>query len=178
MINEAIIFATIAHSNQYRKGTDIPYIFHPMEAASIVAHMTSDADLICAAILHDTIEDTHVSSESIEKMFNKRVADLIISQSEDKTKSWKERKAHTIDYLSKVDDEGVKIVSLADKLSNIRPLYRDMIIEGDSVWNRFNEKNKNEQAWYYKGLVDSLSSIDRFKEFREFKEYVSKVFCD
>ena len=57
MIDDAIEFATKAHEGQFRKGTRRPYIVHPIEVADIVSAMTNDEEVICAAVLHDTIED-------------------------------------------------------------------------------------------------------------------------
>ena len=178
MINKAIMFATISHSNQYRKGTNIPYILHPLEAGIIVSQIKYDENLICAAILHDITEDVHVSYETLEVMFGKRIADLVKSQSEDKTKSWNERKKHTIESLREEKDEDIKIVCLGDKLSNIRSLYKDYEIEKEKLWQRFNVKDKNMHAWYYKGLVESLSSLNDYKEYEEYKELVYKVFYE
>lgn len=178
MINKAIMFATISHGTQYRKATNIPYILHPLEAGIIVSQIKYDENLICAAILHDTTEDAHVSYETIAVMFGKRIADLVKSQSEDKTKSWSERKNHTIDSLREEKDEDIKIVCLGDKLSNIRSLYRDYEIDKEKLWQRFNVKDKNMHGWYYKALVESLSSLDEYKEYMEFKELVFKVFYE
>ena len=69
MINKAISFACLAHSKQKRKGTDIPYILHPLEAGIIVSQIKYDEDLICAAILHDTAEDAKVGYETIAEIF-------------------------------------------------------------------------------------------------------------
>lgn len=176
MINKAIAFANIVHEKGKRKGTNIPYILHPMEVAIIVSSMKYDENLICAAILHDTIEDVYVSYETIKDMFNKRVADIVKAESEDKSKSWKERKKHTIDHLREEKDEDIKIVALADKLSNIKSMYKDEKVLGDKLWERFNEKDKSEQGWYYKGMVDSLSSLQKYDEYKEFKQLVYKVF--
>lgn len=176
MINKAIAFANIVHEKGKRKGTNIPYILHPMEVAITVSSMKYNEDLICAAILHDTIEDVYVSYETIKDMFNERVADIVKAESEDKSKSWKERKKHTIDYLREEKDEDIKIVALADKLSNIKSMYRDEKVLGDKLWERFNEKDKSEQGWYYKGMVDSLSSLEKYDEYKEFKQLVYKVF--
>ena len=57
MFEKAIIFAAKAHSGQKRKGTDIPFMIHPLEVASIVAGITPDEEMMCAAVLHDVIED-------------------------------------------------------------------------------------------------------------------------
>ena len=178
MINKAIMFATISHGNQFRKGTTIPYILHPLEAGIIVSQMKYDENLICAAILHDITEDVHVSYETIEKMFGKRIAGLVQSQSEDKTKSWIDRKKHTIDSLKNGRDEDLKIVCLGDKLSNMRSLYNNYEIEKEHLWQRFNVKDKNLHGSYYKGLAESLSTLSEYKEYQEYCELVSKVFYE
>ena len=79
-----MIFASKAHEGMCRKGTDIPYIVHPMEAGAIAASVTSDKEIIAAAILHDTLEDTSVTPLEIEREFGKEVLRLIESDSEDK----------------------------------------------------------------------------------------------
>ena len=66
MVQKAIDFATKVHEGQYRKGTDRPYIVHPMEVGKIVSTMTQDEEIISAAILHDTIEDTGVTYEDLK----------------------------------------------------------------------------------------------------------------
>ena len=176
MINKAIVFATLAHEKQKRKGADIPYIMHPMEAAVIVSQIKFDSDLICSALLHDTAEDSHVSYESILTMFNKRIADLVFFQSEDKIKSWKERKQHTLDELRILEDEDVKIVCLADKLSNMRAIDRDYEVLGEGLWERFNVSDKMEHAWYYRGIADCLVSLEKYPAYKEYRKLVEKVF--
>jgi hypothetical protein len=106
------------------------------------------------------------------------VAELVEVESEDKSKSWRERKQHTVEHLSGEKDQDVKIVTLGDKLSNIRAMYRDYLEIGDELWKRFNEKNKNEQKWYYEGLVKALESLSQYQAYKEFKELVNKVFND
>lgn len=176
MINEAIIFATNAHKNQVRKGNGTPYILHPLEAGIIVSQMKYDEELIAAAFLHDIVEDTGVSIETIEEKFGKRVAELVKVESEDKSKSWKERKQHTIEHLKNEKDQDVKIVTLGDKLSNIRAMYRDDLKIGEKLWERFNVKDKNMHKWYYTGLVEALDSLSEYDAYKEFKELVSRVF--
>ena len=175
MISKAVMFSALAHENQRRKGGDIPYILHPMEAAVIVLQIKFDEELICAALLHDVAEDAYMSYDSISAMFNKRIADLVYFQSDDKTKSWKERKQYTIDKLRALDDEDIKIVCLADKLSNMRAIKRDYAIIGDKLWERFNVSDKKEQGWYYQGLCDSLSSLEKYQAYKEFKKLVAEV---
>ena len=84
LLDDAIVFAIHAHSGQLRKGTNTPYILHPLEAAAIVASMTDDLEIIAAAVLHDTLEDAHISMYEIADKFGERVADLVKSETENK----------------------------------------------------------------------------------------------
>ena len=78
MINEAIEFAAKAHEGQLRKGTKKPYIVHPIEVSEIVSAMTDDEEVICAAVLHDTIEDCRGITKDVLKLrFGDRVAELV-----------------------------------------------------------------------------------------------------
>jgi len=177
MINQAIIYATKSHEGQFRKGSNIAYILHPIEAGVIASEMKYDEQVIAAALLHDTVEDTPTSIEEIEKHFGKRVAALVAAQSEDKSKSWIERKTHTIEYLSGIEDEDIKIIALADKLSNMRAIDRDYKQIGDAIWERFNVKDKNLHGDYYKGLATALHCLSQHKAYQEFLSLVTGIFA-
>ncbi len=152
MVNKALEFATKAHEGQFRKGTDRPYIVHPIEVGKIVSSMTDDEEIISAAILHDTIEDCEMVTKAVlEKEFSSRVVDLVLQESEDKSKTWMERKSATINRLATAKRE-VQIIGLADKLSNMRDIDRDYPVAGENLWNRFRMKDKATIGWYYKGL--------------------------
>ena len=99
MIGEAAAFADKAHKGAFRKGTKIPYITHPMETAVIVSAFTDDEEIIAAALLHDVMEDAGVTREELEDAFGSRVADLVVDESEDKSRSWQERKTRTVRHL-------------------------------------------------------------------------------
>ena len=179
MVNEAIEFATQAHSGQFRKGTKIPFIVHPMEVFSIVARMTDKSEVWAAAILHDVVEDCEdVTIEQIRDRFGDYVAFLVASESEDKSLSWKERKAHTLEKLKQETSRGVKLIALGDKLSNVRSLHHDYETVGEDLWERFNMKDKGMQAWYYRGLRESLKDLSDTPEYEEFCLMVDHVFAD
>lgn len=146
-VHNAIMFATKAHQGQVRKGTDIPYIVHPCEVAQILTEMGMEEEVIIAGVLHDTVEDTKVTLEEIEKTFGAEVAELVGGHTEDKSKTWQERKEANVEHLKK-GSLNLKAVIFADKLSNIRSLYDDYIKLGDAVWTRFNAP-KEKQSWYY-----------------------------
>ena len=82
LLDRAIVFAVRAHAGTERRGKGFPYIVHPMEAVAIVATMTSDQELLAAAALHDTVEDTDVTVEQIRAEFGERIASLVASESD------------------------------------------------------------------------------------------------
>lgn len=179
MIDKAILFATNAHKGMVRKGSAMPYIMHPLEAAVIVSQLTNDPELIAAALLHDTVEDCEaISIEDIRMAFGERVAALVGAESEDKTKTWEERKSHTIVFLKNQATEEVKIVALGDKLSNMRSLVRDYKSQGDKLWERFNMKDKAKIGWYYKGVGESLASMSQYPAYREYVQLVEELFSN
>lgn len=111
MIDRAIEFATKAHAGQFRKGTKRPYIVHPIEVGDIVSTMTTDEEVISAAILHDTIEDcSGVSQRILAQTFSERVASMVAQESEDKSRTWMERKTATIEHLRTAPREVQMIV--------------------------------------------------------------------
>lgn len=179
MIDEAIEFAARAHEGQYRKGTKRPYIVHPIEVADIVSVMTKDKEVICAAVLHDTIEDCkQVTEGTLIEKFGERVASLVVQESEDKSCTWQERKAATIQHLKDAPLE-VKMIGLADKLSNMRDIDRDYPVFGDDLWNRFRMKSKDAMGWYYKEIRDVLrETFEGQPVFMEYCALVEKNFGD
>ena len=82
LLDRAILFAVRAHAGTERRGKGFPYIVHPMEAVSIVATMTADQELLAAAALHDTVEDTDVTVEQLAAAFGPRVAKLVEEESD------------------------------------------------------------------------------------------------
>ena len=173
MIDEAIEFASKAHEGQFRKGTRRPYIVHPVEVAEIVATMTADEEIICAAVLHDTIEDCKEVTEEILKLrFGERVASIVAQESEDKSLSWEERKGATIQHLG-MAPLPVKMIGLADKLSNMRDIDRDYPVLGDDLWKRFRMQSKAAIGWYYKGIRDALKA--EFEGSEAYEEYCTLV---
>lgn len=181
ILDKAIVFATEAHSGVFRKGGKSPYIVHPMEAASIAARMTDDIEVIAAAVLHDVIEDTPTTAEQLEEMFGKRVADLVMRDSEDKredrpaAETWEIRKQETLDAVQKASRDE-QIIILSDKLSNLRSIYNDYTQIGDELWNRFNIKDKSKQEGYYSGIAERLNKVKNTNAFKEYIELLVAVF--
>ncbi len=175
MIKEAAEFARNAHEGSFRKGSRIPYFYHPMEVAVIVAQMTSDEEIIAAAYLHDVIEDTNISGTQLQERFGERIYNLVAAETEDKTKSWQERKQCTILHLLHASRE-VKLLTLADKLSNMRSTAMDYLVVGDEVWQKFNETKKERHQWYMKGILDAVRDLSSYPAYQELDSLYKIVF--
>ena len=181
LVSEAIAFAVKAHDGMRRKKSEAPYILHPMEAAVIVGTMSDDQNLIAAAALHDVVEDAGVTIEEIEKRFGSRVRELVASETEDKradlppTDTWRIRKEESLTVLKNTEDVGVLMVWMGDKLANMRAIYHTWKVEGDAMWEKFNQKNVSEQAWYYRSilrLTERLSDTSAWLEYKALTELV------
>jgi len=154
---DAIELAARAHHNQVRKGTEIPYIVHPLAVAGLLIRVRSPEPTVIAALLHDVVEDTPVTIGEIQSGFGREVAGLVMALSEpDKKAEWEERKAHTIEYLGKKATDDVLLVALADKLDNIRAIREGLESDGEMFWERFN-RPREKQKWYYERLEATFS---------------------
>lgn len=181
-LDDAIEFATKKHTEQTRKRENTPYILHPLEVAAVAAELTKDEDILIAAVLHDTVEDTDTSIDEVRERFGDRVAELVESETENKREdlppeeTWEIRKKESLEHLKNSTDPAVKILWLADKVSNIRTLYRLYQKEGDALWNHFNMKDVKKQAWYYRTISELLSDLDDTLPYQEYKQIVDYIF--
>jgi myo-inositol-1(or 4)-monophosphatase len=175
------MFAVRAHAGTERRGKGFPYIVHPLEAVEIVATMTPDQELLAAAALHDTVEDTDVTIEQIRAEFGDRIASLVASDSDEKVsgvsaeQSWVIRKQAAINRLSHASREA-KTVALGDKLSNMRAIARDYAMQGDDLWNLFRVKDRRDHEWHYRGLADALRELQDTFAYKEFESLIDQVF--
>ena len=125
-IRRAYEFGLKAHEGQLRKSGE-PFIHHPLEVAKILADMHMDYQTLCAAILHDVIEDTETAKDEIRKQFDKDIAELVDGVSkltQVKFDSKEEAQAHNFRkmLMAMTNDIRVILVKLADRLHNMRTL--------------------------------------------------------
>lgn len=119
---QAISFAAKKHSAQMRKGADKqPYINHPLEVLNLLANVgkIEDYNILIAAVLHDTIEDTETTKEEITGLFGAEVCEMVLEVTDDKSLPKAERKQLQIEHSPHLSD-GAKFIKLGDKISNIR----------------------------------------------------------
>ncbi len=178
LFDEAAKFAIEAHHGTERRGKAYPYIIHPMEAASIVATMTNDPEMLAAAMLHDTVEDTDVTLEQIRERFGDRVASLVQHETAplDDSLSWRQCKEIQASQLADAPYDS-KVVALGDKLSNMRGITFDYRRHGDEVWKLFHAPNgKTDVEWYYRSLAKALEELSDTLAYKEFVTLLVEVF--
>jgi (p)ppGpp synthase/HD superfamily hydrolase len=152
-LDAALAFSARAHRTQVRKGSDVPYIIHPVHVAMILVAHGFDEDLAIAGLLHDTVEDCGVSLDEIAAAFGADVASLVDSVSEQKTddgggrRPWRVRKQGQLDHLAKADARSAALKG-ADALHNASSTLADLRAHGPAVWQRFNA-SREDSLWYY-----------------------------
>lgn len=138
----AAFFASEKHRDQRRKNAArTPYINHPLEVAHLMALAgVTDVDVLCAGLLHDTVEDTCTTFDEIATEFGTRVAELVREVTDDKSLPKVERKKLQIEHAAHVS-EGAKLIKLADKLSNLSslltstpPSWSPAVVRGYAIW--------------------------------------------
>ena len=165
---KAADFAANKHKRQKRKGINgEPYINHPLEVAHILASVgkVEDADILIAAILHDTVEDTDTTKEEITELFGENVAEMVMEVTDDKSLSKAERKQLQIEHAPHLSN-GAKQIKLADKMNNIG----DITNNPPENWS---DERRFEYVQWGKKVVSGLRGVNENLE-KEFDELVEK----
>lgn len=172
-ITETINLVTILHDGQYRKKTEIPYISHPFGVMTLLLRNgITDESILKTALLHDTLEDTKYTVTDLEEDFGEDIANYVKHLSEDKSKSWLERKSHTINHIN-VIPEVSKWVLIADKVNNLE--MNQIEFEQDKLnWDKFN-KGKVCQEWYFKSIYREIIKDEKLSNHKLVKYYKTLV---
>lgn len=182
LVSDAIVFSTKAHDGMRRRKSEVPYVLHPMEVGAIIGTMTEKQEVIAAGVLHDVVEDAGITMEEIGEKFGSRVMELVASETENKREdlppeeTWRIRKEESLEKLRSTDDIDVLMLWMGDKLSNIRTIYRDFLIEGDALWSKFHQSDTNAQAWYYRSIMKYTERLSNTLAWIEYKTLVEKIF--
>lgn len=149
-LSKAIVFAAQCHSGQYRKDGKTPYINHPLEVMNlVVTHVDQPhQDVLIAAVLHDVVEDTHVTSAEIKHMFGAAVAHLVDELTDDKTLSKEERKRIQLQEVHTLSPQG-KLLRLCDKICNVY----DILYAPPGDWDL---KRRLDYIKWAKAVVDKI----------------------
>lgn len=165
-LDKVIIFSTKSHGDQLRKYTGEPYITHPISVAKRLEKLGFDDNVLSAAILHDTVEDTPTTLQDIKDNFGDRISKLVEELTDIYTKesypniNRRERKRLEFERLSKVSNEA-KSIKLSDIIDNL-----PSIMEGDIGFGRVYLKEKE-------SLLESLKGGDE-RLYKEAQEMILK----
>jgi (p)ppGpp synthase/HD superfamily hydrolase len=151
----ALALAVELHRDQTRPGTDIPYLGHLLGVTALAIEYGGGEREACAALLHDAVEDAggERTRERIRAEIGGDVAGIVDALTDGPEQSWRARKEA---YLTRLEAEPADalLVSVADKLDNARTLARDYREHGEALWERFSEKDRDGQLWYFNALVE------------------------
>lgn len=167
-ILEAAQFAARRHHGQSRKGAlSEPYIVHPLEVAHLLMNVggVDDHDVLIAALLHDTVEDTETTADEITELFGSRVASIVLEVTDDKSLPKQTRKELQVEHAPHISDEA-KQLKMCDKISNIRD-----ILNNPPDWPY---ERKIEYVEWGERVFEGLRGVNRELE-RHFDELVAEA---
>jgi GTP diphosphokinase / guanosine-3',5'-bis(diphosphate) 3'-diphosphatase len=151
LLLEALAFAARKHRDQRRKDPEAsPYINHPIALADVLVNEggVTDVEVLCAALLHDTVEDTDTSLRELEETFNPRIARIVAEVTDDAALPKAERKRLQVEHAARLSPEA-KLVKLADKICNLR----DVALRPPASWSL---ERRREYFEWAKQVIDGL----------------------
>jgi len=174
----ALDFAFHLHKNQYRKGSNIPYISHLLAVTAIVIENGGSENQAIAALLHDAVEDQggYDTLQKIHELFGSEVAEIVEGCTDaftDPKPEWRGRKTAYLKKL-KYSPDSILLVSLAYKVHNARSLLRDLQSKEKNVWEKFNGGKKG-TLWYYQSLIEILNTNSYPYLTSELSQVVKKI---
>jgi len=178
---KAYAYAAKAHYGQYRKKTKVPYFTHIITTMNYAVELTQDIEVLQAAILHDTVEDTWVTFEDLKKEFGEKVAKLVEMETENKRRSmpaaqtWEIRKREAIAHLKNASLDAKRIV-LADKTANLESIVREQHYLGAEIWDKFNQPDKAKQEWYFRAIREQLMEFEGTSVIKAYDSYLQVLF--
>lgn len=177
----AYAYAANAHAKQMRKGTPLPYFTHIITTMKYAKLLSNDPEILIAAALHDTVEDTFVTLDMVCKEFGDKVAWYLDEETENKraslpaSETWEIRKQESVKHIQHATPE-VKMIFLADKTANAESLVRELHQVGEILWTKFNQKDKKRHAWYYRECANAMWEFADTEVYRLLREYIHVLF--
>ena len=175
--SQAVLYASFAHAQQKRNGTEIPYISHLLAVASIALEHGANENEAIAALLHDAPEDAGGEErlEDIRQLFGDVVADIVEGCTDTfatPKPAWKKRKE---DYIAKIPSasSSIRFISASDKLHNASCILRDYCEIGEKIWPRF-AGGEVGVLWYYRSLINAYGQGESFRR-KGFEDLVAEL---
>jgi guanosine-3',5'-bis(diphosphate) 3'-pyrophosphohydrolase len=154
LLLKALAFAAHKHRDQRRKDAEAsPYINHPIALADVLVNEggVTDVEVLCAALLHDTVEDTDTTPEELANTFGSRIARIVAEVTDDQDRPKEERKRLQVEHAASISPEA-KLVKLADKISNLR----DVVEHPPATWDL---QRRREYFEWAKSVVERMRGV-------------------
>ena len=177
-LENALVFAAQLHREQWRKGSNVPYVSHLLAVSALVIEHGGDEDEAIAALLHDAIEDQGgpKTRDEILRRFGERVTGIVEGCTDSQTIPKPPRKERKLAYIAAISDKSpsVQLVCAADKLHNARSILSDYRTLGEEVWQRF-VGGREGTLWYYGAVVQALIQSGRTPLVDELERVVGEI---
>ncbi len=162
-LDNAVREAARAHEREghHRKGTDIPYIIHPVGVMMIASNATNDEDVLIACLMHDVLEDVSSSiygEAAMRADFGDRVVAIVLDVTKNGSlRDWHERSKAYLHHLEHEASDEAVIVSASDKIHNLLSTLTDHTAYGDELWQLFTTKSSADQLWWYQSILGVIT---------------------
>lgn len=173
LTERALRIALDAHQGQTRKIDKSPYIVHPIMVAMRLTRHGFSEEVVAAGLVHDVVEDTPLTREDLARDLGESVAALVDAVSEDKTIPWEDRKRKYIEVV-RSGSEGVKAISVCDKIHNAESLILGHSQIGAGIWQNFT-RGREQQLWFQKEMLRMLQESWRHPLVEEFAAVVARL---
>lgn len=155
---QALQVAAVAHRQQMRKGSDLPYLVHPIHVSVILLRHGFPTEVAVAGLLHDVVEDQGYALGEIEDRFGPRVRAIVEALSEEKEdpqgeeRAWEVRKREALQQAREASRQAVA-VKAADAIHNAHSFVQDLNRDGPQIWDHFNRGPRAQLAYYRQVLA-------------------------
>lgn len=173
LIEKADQLAERAHAGQTRKESDAPYITHPRAVAQMLKDYGFEESVVAAALVHDVLEDTSVTQDELGAALGEEVLAMVRTLSYDKSLSWEEQREAYAQAV-RAAPEGVKAISIADKIHNAQSLISGLQRQGSDMWKHFN-RGKEKKIWFEEMMLRVFQETWQHPLVKEYAQLVRKL---
>lgn len=177
---EALRLAVVAHREQQRKGSGLPYSIHPIHVSVILIRHGFSTEVAIAGLLHDLVEDQGFDLEEIDRRFGPEVSEIVDALTErkrdadGKKRPWPIRKREALEKLERTNREAAA-VKAADALHNLKSFLEDLHQDGADIWRHFNQGPIEQLAYYRRITALSRWKLGSHPLVRELSDAVSDL---
>ena len=173
LIEKAMRVAVRAHQGQTRKESDLPYISHPFMVAFKLSKYDFPDTVVAAALVHDVLEDTDVSTDVLREELGEEVLRIVTSVTNDDSLSWDEKKMKYVETVRSAS-EAAKAVATADKVHNLESLIIAYQEKGVDIWKNFN-RGKEKKIWFEEEMLKMLKSTWQHPLVDEYEKLLTEL---